>query len=56
MSSGLSITPGPGIPHKYDKMTCHIVGGGGKMLVYGGRTRPNTDYRDCDSTVSMFLI
>jgi len=33
--SGLATTPWA--PPRYEAMTCHIVGGGSKMLVYGGR-------------------
>ena len=34
-------SPASFVPPKYEGMTCYIVGGGSKMLVYGGRTRPN---------------
>ena len=37
-----------GAPPKYEAMTCYIVGGGSKMLVYGGRARPKT--YQCDKT------
>jgi len=35
-----------GTPRGYEAMTCSVVGGGRKMLVYGGRN--GSDYeRDC---------
>ena len=40
----------PGMPPSYEKMTCYVVGGGRRMLVYGGRTRPNENYNKCDPT------
>ena len=38
-----------GAPPKYEAMTCYIVGGGSKMLVYGGRARPDYEGK-CDKT------
>ena len=48
VNTGLSTMPGT--PPNYEAMTCYIVGGGSKMLVYGGRARPDMFQVQCDRT------
>jgi len=48
VNTGLSTTART--PGKYEAMTCYIVGGGSKMLVYGGRPRTNDYQAECDRT------
>ena len=40
----------PGSPPKYEAMTCYIVGGGSKMLVYGGGPSKFSFDGECDRT------
>jgi len=48
VNTGLS--SGAEVPGTYEASTCHIVGGGRKLMVYGGRQRAQSFSAKCDRT------